>query len=140
MKRFFGQLSRFYTLKAGGWLGAALLCLAVLPFLVRSLFMLAAGHSISVWTAILADALGWIGAWLFFILGVRSLAGHPGGQAVRETVKVFYRGGIWLAAATILSGVLYSLLLAYCSLIAIRGAGILYLILLAIAGLLVGFV
>jgi len=139
MKRFFGQLSRFYSLKAGGWLGAALLCLAVLPFLVRSFFMLAAGHSISVWIVLLAEAVGWIGAWLFFVFAVRSLVGHPGGGAVGETVKVFYRGGIWLAAVATMSGTFYSLLLAYGSLIAIRGAGFLYLVLMAIAGLVVGF-
>ncbi|MBP7401268.1 MAG: hypothetical protein KBA30_01480 [Clostridia bacterium] len=138
MRQFFSSLFRFYTHKAGGWIGAALLCAAVLPFAIRSFAMLTAGHAIAPSTVVLAEAVGWIAAWLCFVPAVRSLGGHPGGSAVRETVQVFLRGGSGLLAAAAATGVLYPLLAAFGSRLAVGGSGRLYLLLMGVAALLAG--
>lgn len=132
MKRFIKQLWAFYAHRAGTWVAAALLSAAVLPYHIRAVVMLITGRSLSIAAVIAADAVGWLAAWLFFILASRALPGHPGGGTWREMGAVWYRGGIWLLATAGLSGALYKLLMVSGARLAISAAGWLYLLLMAL--------
>jgi hypothetical protein len=111
-----------YIHPSGKWLLSALLGLTLLPFLLKSVIMLIRQAALPGWLTLAAQLTGWLAAWFFLYISVRSHQQQKTERFWRGLCRATLTSGLWLLAIALALDALNTLYLSKGGLMAVRGS------------------
>ena len=94
MKNYLRLFIGSYTQPSGKWLLSALFGMLILPFLLKSVIMLIRQTILPGWITLAAQLAGWLAAWIFLYVSLRSL------QQQQQKTPVRSNRGFWQTSLT----------------------------------------